>query len=500
MSSGVGGIATFVASTLRSRMLKNIDPNLTLIFDDLERSSMSYADALSCVNELVEHQGVHAIVLCNEGIPNTEKSYRLGKEKTISYTYNIEYDLNGKVDIGFGRDLLDLPILEQASKAEFKRLLENIECNNLRTLKLAASSYSRLIRSLHENNHDKRNDENLTKLIFPCFAFAIGFKDLGLTPAELIQFSNKGLSEALDFRLAGSDDDDSNNLRKFTKEVVYKDHTPIYIDSAFKLVCLGLLDFDSLSTDILMWEPAETDFKKSILRGNYNFSDSEFERMAQELIVDIRSKKLPVVSAEELADIVRTLHHLVKMKAINYDLSALKGELKEYVDHVMKNKKLKNFELLSRTRFGDEGFVAEVIKKIYEQSTENKTEVTILQQQKALLTAITSSDLVQTKEAYDFLYGVNSTGFIVESFVENFFDAIEKSSPSLLNDLYQYIRNRYQSTNISSFLEEEESALRNLSARLSTVVSNRPNSLTKYQLIMLTILIENILTERYSAK
>lgn len=119
------GVASFFGVNLNisnrdlNRLYKSIKlNNYLLIFDDLERSSINKIEILGYINNLVEHDGAHALFVANEDeilSSSIKDKYIAVKEKTISET--LFFDCNFKDAISnITKEFSDNPI--------FKKVLE----------------------------------------------------------------------------------------------------------------------------------------------------------------------------------------------------------------------------------------------------------------------------------------------------------------------------------------------------------------------------------------
>jgi hypothetical protein len=67
---------------------RDIKPDRTLIFDDLERSDLGLKDVLGAINSYVEQQGFRVIVIAHED--KMTAKFRKMKEKTFGQTNKVQ--------------------------------------------------------------------------------------------------------------------------------------------------------------------------------------------------------------------------------------------------------------------------------------------------------------------------------------------------------------------------------------------------------------------------
>ncbi|WP_454691996.1 hypothetical protein [Achromobacter aloeverae] len=85
---GVGALAGGAANLLGTYLRKELEPEKTLIFDDLERSRIPLEDLLGAINSYVEHRGFRTIVIAHDG--KVADAFLAMREKTFGQVIAIE--------------------------------------------------------------------------------------------------------------------------------------------------------------------------------------------------------------------------------------------------------------------------------------------------------------------------------------------------------------------------------------------------------------------------
>lgn len=85
---GVGALAGGAANILGAYLRKELKPEKTLIFDDLERSRIPLEDLLGAINSYVEHRGFRTIVIAHGG--KVADAFLAMREKTFGQVITVE--------------------------------------------------------------------------------------------------------------------------------------------------------------------------------------------------------------------------------------------------------------------------------------------------------------------------------------------------------------------------------------------------------------------------
>ncbi|HGW5058203.1 TPA: P-loop NTPase fold protein [Citrobacter koseri] len=79
--------------------LVEMNKNVVIVIDDLERSNIDYPILLGYINHLVEHEELKVIIAGHEPVVQSKfEQYRIIKEKTIGKTFNISADYNSAIE------------------------------------------------------------------------------------------------------------------------------------------------------------------------------------------------------------------------------------------------------------------------------------------------------------------------------------------------------------------------------------------------------------------
>lgn len=163
-----------------------------LIFDDLERCSISVEHVLGYINFFVEHAGAKAIVIGNEKeIENTDRFIQI-KEKLLGKAFEVSPDKDMALS-SFIRSLEKEPIKAfMADRLEkINRIYANSSCKNLRVLRQTIFDFERFHDVLE--NEIKENSEAIEDLFELFFIHSIAIKSGMIYPTDLQKITSRNI-------------------------------------------------------------------------------------------------------------------------------------------------------------------------------------------------------------------------------------------------------------------------------------------------------------------
>ena len=140
---------------------------IVLVFDDLERSSIPFGELLGCINEYVENQHFHTIIIANENTIKKRENEHSGASETLKYNEIKEKVVERQLE--FHNDPLEIVsalIESESAYVEYHsflvplegKIVELFSCDreksdrprNVRSLKVAIRSFRRVYDKLVE--------------------------------------------------------------------------------------------------------------------------------------------------------------------------------------------------------------------------------------------------------------------------------------------------------------------------------------------------------------
>jgi hypothetical protein len=180
---GTGGVFSGAANVISAYMRREIDKSKPLIFDDLERSSMSTAEEiLGVINHYVEHERCRVIVIAHD--EKIVEAIKDANEKIFGQTIAIQPDASSAFE-KFRDEITDGNIADRISR--FKDVIVEIfsksEAKSLRILRHAMFDLERLVATL-ETRHIE-NEAAMRDLVQLFIALAIEVRKTTLDDASL---------------------------------------------------------------------------------------------------------------------------------------------------------------------------------------------------------------------------------------------------------------------------------------------------------------------------
>ncbi|MEA5537128.1 P-loop NTPase fold protein [Crocosphaera sp. XPORK-15E] len=175
-----------------------------LIFDDLERCSISIEDVLGYINQFVESGDIKVIIIANEDEIEPKDSqngqnskYRRIKEKLIGKTFEIHLDMQGAF-----KDFLNKLKNEKAKEILsnnfyfIQELYQKGECKNLRILNQVLLEFERIFNKLPEKAQNQ--PELITDVLEYLIIFFIETSSGKIKIKDISQLKNQVFNENLE--------------------------------------------------------------------------------------------------------------------------------------------------------------------------------------------------------------------------------------------------------------------------------------------------------------
>jgi hypothetical protein len=173
-----------------------------LIFDDLERCRISIEAVLGYINHFVEHQGLKVIIAANEeeifkseeGMTETERSYKRIKEKLVGKTFRVAPDLDAAL-ANFLDNIMDHEAHDFLVRHTdvIKDLYSVSSYENLRHLKQALWDFERFFKSLPE--HARKKEQLVKHILQLLLAFSFEIRHGTISPKDIGKLSQEYTSK-----------------------------------------------------------------------------------------------------------------------------------------------------------------------------------------------------------------------------------------------------------------------------------------------------------------
>lgn len=316
-----------------------------LIFDDLERCSMSVTDVLGYINYFVEHNGFKVIIVANEdriiqrenNSGKENDAYRDIKEKLIGQTLLVKPQLSE----AFSHFLATIPeeknrhfLSENAT--EIKNVFLQSGTHNLRALKRSLWNFTRVLNVLRDRYWEY--PDAITSLMKTLLALSLEVKTGRLSADQLQSLRTNRFSRF--FKKDGAPDTPSELLEKRYQSVVFDGTLPVEIIEDV-VCCNGIVEREAIWHALDQVPPfADKGAEPAWIAAwrGYSRSDDEFEASVLNVEKEFKERKY-----EEPGDIIHVFGlrlNFAKIRAIPQSLEDVVSECKAYIDHLRNGKKL----------------------------------------------------------------------------------------------------------------------------------------------------------------
>lgn len=178
----LGDLGKLARDVLEERLIANLPD--TLIFDDIERSSIDPQQLLGLINDFVEHKGKRVILLVHSEEHDQKEAFLSRKEKLIGRTLHIEADLGSALpDFLVAMDDAQGRKFFQEHKALIKLVFEQAGHQNLRLLRNALRDCSLVLDRIDEELFSAK--EPMTRFVSTFLAFSMALAKGEITSKSL---------------------------------------------------------------------------------------------------------------------------------------------------------------------------------------------------------------------------------------------------------------------------------------------------------------------------
>ena len=364
-----------------------------LVFDDLERCSISLNVLLGYINSFVEHQELKVIIIANEEelqsveneIGKNKDLYRKIKEKLIGKTLKVDYNIEQAF-------LFFISQIENEDAKQFLRgnkntiieIFNTANYCNLRHLKQCLWDFERFYQSVPE---EYRKDNDLMEVLLSHFlAFSFEIKSGQILPSDI-----ENLSIAL-MTMDVIDKENANPPKPI--EIVLEKYSFIHSydmilpESSWRnLLGKGYLSEDDLIESLDKSKFCHNEKTPSWVKlWHYlKLEDDEFASLYSD--VHTRWNEKEFLHIGEVLHICGLFLSFAEKGLIDRDIKDVLSECKEYIDYLKSNRELgkykfnkSEFGFIERDQWGGLSFAGYELKEFQEVSayvTEKMNEETI---------------------------------------------------------------------------------------------------------------------------
>ena len=311
-----------------------------IVFDDLERATISLDSLLGYINHYVEHQGYKVILLANEeeifaqqeNNENLKLSYQRVKEKLIGKTFEVEPDLLGALD-SFISGISDSEVkaLYESQINVIAELYDSSTYQNLRHLKQALWDFERFVTFLSDEAKNKKDLLFHLLKIFLVLSFEIKSGDF--LPKEISSFHDDHFSSFMDRSAERTQDSIYQKLSKKYKTSGLIDlliEESLWVDFFDRGFCSTEAIEDSLLKSEYFKEENMPNWEK--LWHFNRLSDDEFDGVLSTVEKDFYGKKFTEVGIVQ--HVAGTFLWLSEIKLLNKTKQEILEFSQTYIDYL----------------------------------------------------------------------------------------------------------------------------------------------------------------------
>ena len=297
--------------------LYNLNDNLILIIDDLERVNLPIDLVLGYLNNYVEHNKIKLVLICNEAEIKNQNKYIKIKEKMVGITHKFKADINSVINSiieqyrhihnGYYEELTKykekiIDIFIKSNKNNF-RILNNTLINFLSIYLYAVEKH-----------------EKLTNLMFGdalIYCLALSFEiNTGNTKIKLDKAESfNGYILLYNMLKNKNDDENINFINKYSLGDLYNGHN---FASIYNFIKYGEFDKEQFDKEIdIFYNIKELSSVDKIYKASWwELSDDEFNYATTDIINKLNDATVPLTVLPRLFWLFKTFsdEDLIKIK------------------------------------------------------------------------------------------------------------------------------------------------------------------------------------------
>lgn len=326
--------------------------NCLLVFDDLERCSISISDILGYINKFIEHEGCKAIIVANEKEIENNNEYIHIKEKVIGKTLEVQSD-PGEAFKFFVSNIQDnnaKELFTQRSK-DILDIYEEGKIENLRILKYSLADFERIFKILDEKQ--QKNTASIAELLRLFMALSFEFKLGRIETSDL----NKRVSLLVRGERHGEPKNRFGEARRRYHNVQLESSLlsdEVLIDILHK----GFVQKAAVEAAISASGAFSPDTKEAAWRTVWHFmsrTDEECSAALEELERQFEAREVTVVG--ELLHIFALRLWLAENGILKKNLAEVRAECESYIDELYTQKRLPPLPIgMHRDEFASGGY------------------------------------------------------------------------------------------------------------------------------------------------
>ena len=474
-----------------------------LVFDDLERCSLSISEVLGYINYFVEHDGQKVIVICNEDVIAssfsdekyiTDRSYQKIKEKLIGKTFQVDPDFSEAIKIFINEIALESTKNLLIEHIEIiKKIYINANFKNLRHLRQAILDFARMVEIL--DMAARKKIELMEHLLSFFLIYSFELKSGAMLPSHIKLIGGsfpKKDSTPLGLIEPG-------NLYTYLSEK-YTDvkimDTLLNSTTWESIFNTGLFDSEEINRALInsRYFPAENRPDWIILWHMHDLLDNELEMAIKNVEKSFLEKNIP-----NLGELIHAVSNLMRLSKIGiYDkkrteivelglanIQKMKnnGTLREIFSNHIKSRNKTSYESLGYHEIEEQDF-ADFLKKVDEIGFDSITENYPNEALEMLELLQTNTNQFVTELIHNNYKAAKYVGMPILSFIdhEKFVQVLSNLRPRQIYQVDHMFEERYSTEHYRRKLKDEKDWLLCIANKLDILCKKRERKMSGHVL------------------
>lgn len=340
-----------IKTDLKVNDLFDIDKYNIIIFDDIERSLICPVELLGFINNFVEHDTKHVILIANEIELNKKLNYKEIREKVIGFTLDVRADFESAIVHFRSKFSESYQIFLKSSHEELLRVLREAGLKNVRVTKYVLSEFEEVYAQISSS---KINAEEMRAMFLSFFVLNYAYKTGAIVREDIRKRNTNDFTRLF---LSNRDDHEPDDLEKLNRSHANVDVYTSSFDSEYleEKICDGFHDCDKLARTLGDLS-AKSDSKQNpewrnlwyLIHQEDEVVTESFERMMQNFTA--RSYDDPGV----ILHVFGLLHRMRDAGLLKWTTNRITRECKKYISDLFVSKTLPLFgdDFISGYRHG----------------------------------------------------------------------------------------------------------------------------------------------------
>jgi hypothetical protein len=474
-----------------------------ICFDDLERSHVRVSEVLGFINNFVEHKGLKTIILADENhIVDSQNPYGTIKEKVIGRVINFKLDIEKTVPHLFEPFKKTNPGYYNFLQSNVDSIIKHVhdyKQDNLRIL----SFYFEILEKLEPflKTTDKKY---VGEVVLLTLLISIEFKNGKLKSTDNNDFKN--LEKIEEYYFSIQVNKELNHQKKDTVEE-HKSYAQVFYETFLLERNKSYYFYQSIYSYILTGYLEEEKFKKEILDRyplilsdeinsfrkllHYKFrelEDIEFSELVKKVLMYAKSGKYMIY---DYAQIANFFFYFSKHGIIQISSDEVKKVINEGLEIAESRGQIDDRYLANLLHFGDNDNDVTAVKMKIKGIHETIKKKHYVEESSELIKVLLKGNELELSALFE-EHKFSKLLFEYVNF-DDLSNAVSGASNKQIFNFTEFLKHRYDVSNIGQFLFEDSRCLSELRKKIGTHLETGHEGLRKHLLTALLTALDDIL-------